>query len=55
MKVRPDTEGSEVDHICMKDVVDRANQLFGFDGWSSEIRNIETDFVRLATLRMSAS
>lgn len=36
------------EHIDAEQVVDRANQLFGFDGWSSEICEAKTDFVRSA-------
>jgi hypothetical protein len=47
-----DSEGNEKEHISVEEVVvDRLNQLFGFNGWSSEIRDIKTDFVRLAMLR----
>ena len=52
MKVRPDSEGLEADHVSIDAVVERANQLPGFDGWSSEIREIKTDFVRVTMLRI---
>jgi len=46
-----DSESSEKDHVNVDELADRANQLFGPNGWSSEIRNYTTDFVCLAMLR----
>ena len=40
------------EHIDVEEVVDRANQHFGFDDWSSEICEAKTDFVRSATFHL---
>lgn len=46
MKVLPGTEGDGTDHTSIEEIVGKANQLFGVNGWSSEFRDVTTDFVR---------
>ena len=33
------------DEVLTKIVINLANEVFGFNGWSSEIRSLHTDFV----------
>ena len=50
MKVLPGIEGNEKEHTGIEEIVGKANQLFGVNGWSSEFRDVTTDFVRLVPL-----
>jgi recombination DNA repair RAD52 pathway protein len=45
MGVTSTITSKERDLIVEEGVVDVANRLLGFNGWSSEIRNINIDFV----------
>ena len=50
--VSPSNKSNVEEHIDAEEVVGRANQLFGFDDWSSEICEAKTDFVRSATFHL---
>lgn len=52
MKILPVTECDGTDHTSIEEIVGKANQLFGLNGWSSEFRDVNTDFVRLVPLQM---
>jgi hypothetical protein len=45
MEVTSNTKSKEREPAIKESVVDMANRLLGFDGWSSEIRNVSIDFV----------
>jgi hypothetical protein len=44
---RPGAGGKKVHYIQADKCINLANQVFGFNGWSSSITNIEVDFVCL--------
>jgi DNA repair and recombination protein RAD52 len=46
-KVTPNTDGVEREHLDVEEAVNLIHQSLGSDRWSSEIRNINVDFVRL--------
>ncbi|KAK9446949.1 uncharacterized protein V1518DRAFT_377658 [Limtongia smithiae] len=46
---RPGNGGGKVHYIEGWKVINLANEVFGFNGWSSEIRNIQVDHVRSAS------
>lgn len=52
MKVLPGTDGNGTDHTSIEEIVGKANLLFGLNGWSSEFRDVKTDFVCLVRLQM---
>lgn len=42
---RPGAGGAKVHYLAADKVIHLANEVFGFNGWSSSIRNIQIDFV----------
>jgi len=42
---RPGAGGKKVHYIQADKCINLANQVFGFNGWSSSITNMEVDFV----------
>ncbi|KAF8474943.1 hypothetical protein BDZ91DRAFT_712041 [Kalaharituber pfeilii] len=42
---RPGAGGVKVHYLAADKVINLANEVFGFNGWSSSIRNIQIDFV----------
>lgn len=52
---RPGPSGGKVHYLSSDKVISLANEVFGFNGWSSSIQNIQVDFVdeNPQTLRIS--
>lgn len=44
---RPGAAGQKVHYLAADKCINLANEVFGFNGWSSGIQNIQIDFVRL--------
>lgn len=42
---RPGASGSKVHYIAAEKCINLANEVFGFNGWSSGIQNVQIDFV----------
>ena len=42
---RPGAGGQKVHYLAAEKVINLANEIFGFNGWSSSIQNIQIDFV----------
>lgn len=42
---RPGAAGQKVHYLAAEKVINLANEIFGFNGWSSAIQNIQIDFV----------
>jgi DNA repair and recombination protein RAD52 len=42
---RPGAFGQKVHYLAAEKVINLANEVFGFNGWSSAIQNIQVDFV----------
>ena len=42
---RPGAAGQKVHYLAAEKVINLANEIFGFNGWSSSIQNIQIDFV----------
>lgn len=42
---RPGAGGTKAYYLAADKVINLANEVFGFNGWSSSIRNIQIDFV----------
>jgi DNA repair and recombination protein RAD52 len=42
---RPGAAGQKVHYLPAEKVINLANEIFGFNGWSSSIQNIQIDFV----------
>lgn len=42
---RPGAAGQKVHYLAAEKVINLANEVFGFNGWSSAIQNIQIDFV----------
>jgi len=42
---RPGAAGQKVHYLAAEKVINLANEVFGFNGWSSSIQNIQIDFV----------
>ncbi|KAL0227012.1 hypothetical protein P9112_014336 [Eukaryota sp. TZLM1-RC] len=42
---RPGPGGSTLTYLEGWKVVRKANEIFGFDGWTTEVRNIEVDYI----------
>jgi DNA repair and recombination protein RAD52 len=42
---RPGASGQKVHYLAAEKVIKLANEVFGFNGWSSAIQNIQIDFV----------
>lgn len=47
---RPGAAGQKVHYLSADKCINLANAVFGFNGWSSGIQNIQIDFVRLIYL-----
>lgn len=45
---RPGAGGIKVHYLAAEKVINLANEVFGFNGWSSSIRNIQIDFVGIS-------
>lgn len=43
---RPGAAGQRVHYLSADKCINLANEVFGFNGWSSSIQNIQIDFVR---------
>jgi DNA repair and recombination protein RAD52 len=43
---RPGAAGQKVHYLSADKCINLANEVFGFNGWSSSIQNIQIDFVR---------
>jgi DNA repair and recombination protein RAD52 len=43
---RPGAAGSKVHYLAAEKCIQLANEVFGFNGWSSSIQTIQIDFVR---------
>lgn len=46
LSTRPGPGGSKVHYIAAHSCINLANEVFGFNGWSSQIQNVAVDFVR---------
>lgn len=44
---RPGAAGQRVHYLSADKCINLANEVFGFNGWSSSIQQIQIDFVRL--------
>lgn len=42
---RPGASGQRVHYLAAEKCINLANEVFGFNGWSSAIQNIQIDFV----------
>ncbi|KAL2355700.1 hypothetical protein BJ546DRAFT_641870 [Cryomyces antarcticus] len=45
ISTRPGSGGSKVHYLAAEKVINLANEVFGFNGWSSGIQNVQIDFV----------
>lgn len=45
MSTRPGAGGGKVHYLAAEKVINLANEVFGFNGWSSQIQNVQIDFV----------
>ena len=43
---RPGAAGQKVHYLAAEKCINLANEVFGFNGWSSTIKEIQVDFVR---------
>lgn len=43
---RPGASGQKVHYLAAEKCINLANEVFGFNGWSSGIQNVQVDFVR---------
>ncbi len=43
---RPGASGQKVHYIAAEKCINLANEVFGFNGWSSSIQSTQIDFVR---------
>ena len=43
---RPGAGGQKVHYLAAEKCINLANEVFGFNGWSSGIRDVTVDFVR---------
>lgn len=43
---RPGAGGGKVHYLSADKCINLANEVFGFNGWSSGIQNVQIDFVR---------
>ena len=51
ISARPGAGGQKVHYLSADKCINLANEVFGFNGWSSAIQNIQIDFVRLCSWR----
>lgn len=49
ISTRPGAGGGKVHYLAAEKVINLANEVFGFNGWSSEIKNVQIDFVDEST------
>jgi DNA repair and recombination protein RAD52 len=47
ISTRPGNGGGKVHYLAAEKVINLANEVFGFNGWSSAIRDVQIDFVSL--------
>ena len=47
ISTRPGQGGGKVHYLAAEKVINLANEVFGFNGWSSQIQNVQIDFVRI--------
>ncbi|KAF2663961.1 hypothetical protein BT63DRAFT_430203 [Microthyrium microscopicum] len=47
ISTRPGPGGTKLSYITAEKLINLTNEVFGFNGWSSEIRNVHIDFVDL--------
>lgn len=47
ISTRPGAGGGRVHYLAAEKVINLANEVFGFNGWSSEVKQCDIDFVRL--------
>jgi DNA repair and recombination protein RAD52 len=45
ISTRPGNGGGKVHYLAAEKVINLANEVFGFNGWSSAIQNVQIDFV----------
>ena len=45
ISTRPGAGGGKVHYLAAEKVINLANEVFGFNGWSSSIRDVQIDFV----------
>ena len=48
ISTRPGAGGGKVHYLAAEKVINLANEVFGFNGWSSAIQNVQVDFVSSA-------
>ena len=46
ISTRPGNGGGKVHYLAAEKVINLANEVFGFNGWSSQIKEVQIDFVR---------
>ena len=46
ISTRPGAGGGKVHYLAAEKVINLANEVFGFNGWSSAIQQVQVDFVR---------
>ena len=49
ISTRPGAGGGKVHYLAAEKVINLANEVLGFNGWSSEIKNVQIDFVDEST------
>lgn len=52
---RPGAGGKKVHYVTADKCINLANDVFGFNGWSSGIQNVQVDFVRRPTNLMGVA
>jgi DNA repair and recombination protein RAD52 len=45
ISTRPGNGGGKVHYLAAEKVINLANEVFGFNGWSSQIKDVQIDFV----------
>jgi DNA repair and recombination protein RAD52 len=45
ISTRPGAGGSKIHYVSGEKVINLANEVFGFNGWSSSIQQVQIDFV----------
>jgi len=55
ISTRPGAGGSRVHYLAAEKVINLANEVFGFNGWSSGIQNVHVDYVEEKEGRISMS
>lgn len=49
LSTRPGPGGGRVEYLQSEKVINLANEVFGFNGWSSSVKDINIDFVSSLT------